>query len=170
MPSEYLNLEQAAGTNLSVLVPGRFFDCTTHVGSAPSPSLEGFQFVQSSGPVGPEETGQASIGQNLAAGLASGAVVCFLVGIADAQYLVAASWAWLTVAAMSRHIFAEGSHFLWKSLLSLSHKAVDPEFKSLPCCDEQPLPFLEGELISQEQWARAEPCAGFRPNMRYRCR
>src|SRR6516165_2533076 len=38
-------------------------------------ALEGFQLIQRSGPVGAEEAGEAAIGQDLAAGLAAGAVV-----------------------------------------------------------------------------------------------
>src|SRR6266702_3090059 len=55
--------------------------------------LEGFELVEGAGPVGPQQARQAAVGQNLAAGLALGAVVGFVVGVANALDLLAAAGA-----------------------------------------------------------------------------
>ncbi len=74
-------------------------------------TFEGFEFVEGARPVGAEETGEAAVGEELAAGLAGGAVIGLVVGVSDALDLFAAARARLPVAAVDGHVLAEGGDF-----------------------------------------------------------
>jgi hypothetical protein len=89
--------------------------------------FQGFQLVESAGPVCFEEAGQASVCEDLSAGLALGAVVGLVVGVADALYGLAAGWAGLSEAAVDGHVAAEGGDLLGKVSGGLRVEAVDPE-------------------------------------------
>src|SRR5258708_5988787 len=74
--------------------------------------FQGFEFVEGAGPVCAQEAGEASVCENLSSGLALGAVVCLVVGVADALYRLAAGGAWPAEAAVDSHVVAEGGDFL----------------------------------------------------------
>jgi hypothetical protein len=95
-----------------------------------STALEGFEFVEGAGPVGAEEAGETTVGEDFAAGLAMGAVVGLVVGVADALDGLAAAGAGLAIAAMNGHFRTEGGDFLREALLGFSAEAVDPESES----------------------------------------
>src|SRR5690348_8577392 len=92
-------------------------------------TLEGFQLVESAGPVGAEEAGEAAVGQELAAGLAAGAVVGLVVGVTDALDFFAAARARLAITAVNRHAFSEGGDLLGKTRGGFGAETIDPELK-----------------------------------------
>jgi len=77
-------------------------------GRGESAALECFEFIEGARPVGAEQAGEAAVGQHLAARLAAGAVVGFVVGIADALDHLSAARAGLVEAAVDRHSGAKG--------------------------------------------------------------
>ena len=112
---------------------GRGFDVGCRFGSGPVDRavqaagvrggyffLEGFELVEGAGPVGAEEAGEAAVGEDFAAGLAGGAVVGFVVGVADALDGCGAAGAGEIEAAVHGHVGAEGGDFFGEGLLSAS--------------------------------------------------
>jgi len=69
---------------------------------------EEFEFFRGAGPVFAEEAGEGAVGEKFSSGLAGGAVVGFVGGVADALDFVAATRAGEFVAAVDGHAFAEG--------------------------------------------------------------
>src|ERR1035438_8388664 len=63
----------------------------------------------------PQQAREAAVGQHLSAGLAAGAVVRLVVGIADALDFLAAARARKAEAAMHGHLLAKSSHLLRES-------------------------------------------------------
>src|ERR1700744_4770056 len=94
-------------------------------------ALERFQFVERARPVGAEESGERAVGEDAAVGLAGGAVVGFVVGVADALDGRAAAWAGKIEAAVHGHLGTEGGDLLGEVFLGFGVEAVDPGFKRL---------------------------------------
>ena len=101
------------------------------------------------GPVGFEEPGETAVGQDFAAGLAGGAVVGFVVGIADALDRGAADGARLLEAAVDGHFGAEGGYFFGKAGFGFGVEAVDPELHDLARGGEESIPLCWHKFLSQ---------------------
>ena len=95
-------------------------------------ALKGLQRIERTGPVRPQQPGQAAIGQKLPSGLASRTVVGFVVGIANTLDLFATSWARLSVTPVDRHFLAKCSHLFRKISLRLGVQPVYPEPEYVP--------------------------------------
>src|ERR1700721_4366016 len=76
--------------------------------------LESLEFIQSARPVRPQEPGRSPVREHLSARLASDAIVRFVVGVADALHLFAASRAGLAEAPMHGHVLAKRRNLLRK--------------------------------------------------------
>ena len=87
---------------------------------------EEFEFGEGAGPVGAEEAGEAAVGEEFAAGLASGAIVGFVVGVADALDGITTTRAREFVAAMDGHAFAKGRNLFGKLAGGFGTKASGP--------------------------------------------
>jgi hypothetical protein len=111
--------------------------------------LQGFEFVERAGPVCAEEARQASVREDFSVGLAVGAVIGFVVGVADPLDGLAAGGAGLAKAAMDDHVFAEGGDFFGEGLGGFDVEAVDPELEGFACCGEEALPLLVGEFVGE---------------------
>src|SRR5579885_1804792 len=109
--------------------------------------LQGFQFIEGSRPIGAEQAREASISQDFSAGLAAGAIVGFIIGVSDTQNLLATSRTRFAVAAVYRHVIAEGGYLFGKFCFCLGPKAIDPQLQSLARGGEQALPFVGLELV-----------------------
>src|SRR5882724_4005680 len=99
-----------------------------------SAPLERFQFVQRAWPIGAQQSRQTAIRENLAARLAAGAIIRLFISVADAQHFFTAPWAWLAIAAVHRHAFAESRHLLWKFPLRCGQQPVRPELQCTLGC------------------------------------
>jgi hypothetical protein len=108
-----------------------------------------FQLVEGAGPVCAEEAGQASVCEDFAAGLALGAVVGLVVGVADALDGLAAGWAWLAEATVDGHVVAEGGDFLGKVLAGFGVEAIDPELEGVAGGGEEARPLFAGEFAGE---------------------
>lgn len=104
--------------------------------AARSLSLQSFQFIERAWPVFPQQARKTSVRQKLAAGLTDGAVVGFVVGIADALNRRATSWARQTKATMHCHFFPKRGHFLREARDRFSVEPIHPQLKCLARCDE----------------------------------
>src|SRR5579884_706332 len=109
--------------------------------------MQHFQFVEGAGPVCAEQAGEAAVGEDAAAGLATSAVVRLIVGVADALHLLATAWTGLAVAAMDGHTFAEGGYLLRELPACLRAQAIDPETQRAARGLEQPVPFFCFEFL-----------------------
>jgi hypothetical protein len=89
-------------------------------------AFEGFEFVEGAGPIGTEEAGEAAVGEDFAAGLASWTVVGFVVCVADALDGCGAARAGLEIAAVRGHVGAEGGYFFGELELGFCIEAVYP--------------------------------------------
>jgi len=104
-------------------------------------SAEGFEFFEGAWPVGSEQAREASVGEHLACGLAAGAVVGFVVGVADALDLLTAARAGVAVAAVRGHVFAECGDFFGEGV---GFEAVDPELEGFARGGEEARPLFIG--------------------------
>ncbi len=84
------------------------------------------EFVQVPGPVVFQQARERAVGEDLAAGLAAGAVVRLAVGVADALDRGRAVRAGLAEAAVDGHVGAEGRDALGEAVARLGAEAVDP--------------------------------------------
>ena len=84
------------------------------------------EFVKGARPVFAEETGEGAVGEEFASGLAGGAVVGFVAGVADALDFCAATRARLFIAAVDGHAFAERSDFFRKFAGGVGAEAIRP--------------------------------------------
>ena len=91
--------------------------------------LQCFQFVERARPVGTEKARQAAVSEDFSSGLATGAVVGLVVGLADVLDLFAASRTQLAVTAVNGHLFAESRDLFGEAAVSFGVQAVDPELK-----------------------------------------
>src|SRR6201996_3769597 len=115
-------------------------------------ALERFQFVERARPVGAEESGERAVGEDAAVGLAGGAVVGFVVGVADALDGRAATWTGKIEVAVHGHFGTEGGDFFREAFLCLGVEAVDPELKSLARGGVETLPLVWRELLCLREW------------------
>ena len=111
--------------------------------------FERFEFVEGAGPVCAEEPGEAAVGENFSVGLALGAVIGFIVGVADALDGLAAGWAGFSEAAVDGHVVAEGGDFLGEVAGGFGVEAVNPELKSVAGDSVEALPLLGGEFVGE---------------------
>ncbi len=107
------------------------------------------QLVEGAGPVCAEEAGQASVCEDLSAGLALGAVVRLVVGVADALYGLAAGWARLSETAVDGHVAAEGGDFFGEVAASFGVETVDPELKGVARGGVETLPLFAREFVRE---------------------
>ena len=91
-----------------------------------STALERLELIESAGPVGAKQAGEAAVGEELAAGLARGAVVGFVVGVADALDGRATTRAGLAEAGVYRHLRAKGCDVLREFFPGFGGEPVDP--------------------------------------------
>ena len=77
-------------------------------------------------PVALEKPRQRSVGEELPAGLASRAVVAFVVGVDNPLHRRTADRAWLFEASVDRHRFAERRHLFWEPPAGLSTQSINP--------------------------------------------
>jgi hypothetical protein len=112
-----------------VLVQALYFlrRASSSIGSLLSKSFELFEGF---GPVGSEEAGEGVVGEDLAAGLADGAVVGFVVCEADALDGGRAAGAREVEAAVDGHFGAEGGDFLGEADGGFGVEAGYPCFQS----------------------------------------
>ena len=113
-----------------------------------------FQFFQGSRPVFAKEAAEAAVGEDFAAGLAAGAVVGFVVGVADALDFCAAAGAGLAVAAVDGHAFAEGGHFFGEFVFGFGAESGDPVFEGVARGGVESLRFLPGVSLLGEDDGR----------------
>ena len=73
-----------------------------------------------------QQTRKAAVGEDFATGLASGAIVGFVVGISDSLNRAAAARTGLAEAAVNRHLRTERSHALREFRLCFSNKSISP--------------------------------------------
>ena len=71
-----------------------------------------------------------------------GAVVGFVVGVADALDGLAAGGAGLAEAAVDGHVFAEGGDFFGEGFGGFGVEAVDPELERVAGGGEEALPLV----------------------------
>src|SRR5271165_1816509 len=107
-----------------------------------SAAFEGFEFVQGAGPVFAEQAGEAAVGEDFSAGLATGAVVGLVVGVADALNLLSAAGAGLVKLAMHGEFGAEGGDAFGKGLVCFLAQAVHPDFEGGAGSGEEAGPLL----------------------------
>src|ERR1700742_2844357 len=115
------------------------FSASNSAGSLLSQSLKLFEGAR---PVGAEQARERAVGEDAAVGLACGAVVGFVVGVADALDGRAAARAGEVEAAVHGHLRTEGGDLLGEVFFCLRVEAVDPELKRLACGDVEALPFV----------------------------
>jgi hypothetical protein len=106
-----------------------------------------FELVEGAGPVCTEEPRQAAVREYFAVGLALGAVVGFVVGVANALDGLAASGAGLAETSMDGHVWAEGCDFFREGLGGFGVEAVDPELEGFAGCGVETLPLVVGEFV-----------------------
>ena len=88
--------------------------------------LEVLEFVDAARPVRLEQAGQRAVGEQLAAGLAGGAVVALVGGVPDALHRRAARRARLAVLAVHGHLGVERGHLLRELLAALGAQQLHP--------------------------------------------
>ncbi len=115
------------------------------------PGDEEFEFVEGAGPVFAEEAGEGAVGEEFAAGLAGGAVVGFVAGVADALDFGAAARAGLFVAAVDGHAFAEGGDFFGEFAGGLGAEAIGPLREAGADGFVEALDFGDGEFLGQRE-------------------
>src|SRR5215469_4145554 len=96
-----------------------------------------------------QQAGEAAVGEDFASGLAAGAVVGFVVGVANAENLIAATRAGLTVAAMHSHSFAKGSDLFREGGGGFSAETIEPELQGLAGRGEETLPLVGGQMAGK---------------------
>ena len=114
-----------------------------------SAALQGFQLIEGARPVGAEEPGEAAVGQDLSAGLAAGAVVGFVVCVANALDLLAAARAGLAKAAVDGHLRTKCRDLLREAPLRFAPHAVRPRCQRGARGGKQPIPFVGLELVGE---------------------
>ena len=112
--------------------------------------FEGFEFFESAGPVGTQETGEAAVGKDLAVGLALGAVVGFVVRIADALDGRAAGGAGLIETPVDGHVGAEGGDFFGEGFGGFCFEAGYPEIERVAGGGVEALPLVGSQLVGLE--------------------
>src|SRR5579864_4091330 len=112
-------------------------------------ALEGLKFFERPRPVRPQKPGQTAIGKDFSAGLASGAVIRFVVRIANPKNFLSAPRTRLSVAAVNRHAFAKRGHLFGKGGFRLRAQPVDPEPQGLARRREQSFRFLRLQLMRE---------------------
>ena len=99
--------------------------------SAPEGELRAFRdeevkFVEATWPISSEQAGEGAVGQEFSAGLAGGAVVGLVRGVADALDLSTAAGAGKFEAAVDGHAFAESSHIFGEYSRRFGAEAIGP--------------------------------------------
>ena len=115
---------------------------------------EEFEFGEGAGPVGAEEAGEAAVGEEFAAGLASRAVIRFVVGVADALDGMAAARAGLLVTAVDGHAFAEGGDVFREVAGGFGAEAIGPSSETVTDGFIEANDFGVGEFLGKSEWAK----------------
>ena len=111
--------------------------------------FESLQFFQSAWPLRSEQPRETPIGENDSTSLASGAVVCLIIGVANAKNLFATSRARLAITAMDSHALVKCSDVLGEIRTGFGLQAVHPVLKRLTGGDEQLFPLIRLEFVCQ---------------------
>ena len=111
-----------------------------------SATLEGFEFVEGAGPIFAQEAGEAAVGKDLAAGLASGAVVGLVVSVADALDFFSAAGAGVVKLAVDGEFGAECGDAFGEGFVGFPGEAVGPDLEGGAGCGEEAGPLFVGEL------------------------
>ncbi len=85
-----------------------------------------FKFIDGLGPVSLEQTGQSTVGQQLAAGLAGRAIIGFVAGVANSLDRRVAIRTWFLITAMHGHLRSKCSYFGGEMLSGLGGKFLQP--------------------------------------------
>src|SRR5580698_11112472 len=99
-------------------------------GTCPAPSrrnsapLQRLELIECARPVRTEQSRQAAIGEELAAGLATRTVVRLVVGVADALHRLLTARTGLAITPVHRHLGAKGGDFLREAPRGLGDQAV----------------------------------------------
>src|ERR1700723_3467578 len=108
-------------------------------GSAP---LQRFELIERARPVRAEQSRQSAIGEELAPGLATRAVIRLVVGVADALHRIVTARAGFAIAAVHRHLLAKGGDFLGEAAGGLADQPVGPLPQRIQRGRVQPRPLL----------------------------
>ena len=92
-------------------------------------AFQGFKLFEGAGPIGPQQARKAAIGEDFAAGLAGGAVVGFVVGVANALDGAAATRAGLAEAAVDRHFGAKGGDVFGEFCPGFGREPCNPKLQ-----------------------------------------
>ena len=112
-------------------------------------ALESFEFIERARPVGFQEAGEAAIGENFSSGLAAGAVVGFVVGVANALDFFSTGHAGLSIAAVNGHLFSKCGDFFGEGGFGFGAEAFDPEGESVARGGEKRFPFIRFQLVCE---------------------
>ncbi len=122
---------------------------------------EEIEFVEGAGPVFAEEAGEGAVGEEFSAGLARGAIVGFVGGVANALDRGVAARAGLFVPAVNGHAFAESGDFFGEFAAGLGAQAIGPLGKRGASGFEEALDFRDRELLREREGRKA----GFEENL-----
>src|ERR1700730_18115837 len=89
------------------------------------------------------------MGVQFSISLAASAVICFVVGIANPLNLFSTPGTRLSIASVNRHTLTKRGHVFGKASFCLRSQPVYPERKCMPCCGEQPFPFVWFQLTGE---------------------
>ena len=81
--------------------------------------------------------------------MAAGAVVGFVVGVADALDFFSAPWAGLTIAAVDGHFLSKRGNFFGEGGLRFSAEAIDPESEGAAGGSVKCFPFLRVHFLRE---------------------
>src|SRR5713226_1140431 len=87
---------------------------------------EEFEFFEGAGPIFAEKAGEGAVGEELSSGLAGGAIVGLVGGVANALDSGVAARTRLLVAAVDGHAFAKGGHVFGEFIACFRAEAVKP--------------------------------------------
>ena len=110
-----------------------------------------FEFIEGARPVFAKEAGEGAVGEEFACGLARGAIVGFVAGVADALDFGAAARAGLFVAAVYGHSLAEGGDFFGELAGGLRSQAISPAREAGADGFEEAHDFRERELLGERE-------------------
>jgi hypothetical protein len=96
-----------------------------------------------------EQAGEAAVGEDATCGLAAGAVVGFVVRVADTENLFAAARARLAVATVNGHPLAECGDFFGEGGGGAGVEAIDPEAEGLLGGGEEAQPVIGAEFLRE---------------------
>jgi hypothetical protein len=109
------------------------------------------EFIKVARPIIFQEPGERAVGEYSPAGLASGTVVGFIVGIADSLHGSATDRAWFVEPAVHRHPGTKRGDLFGKAVSRLGAETLDPFEKNLTHGCVEPPRLVELELLRKRQ-------------------